>query len=183
MSGTLSTYGAIIGALVLVYLYRLNAGMRLEYRQLTGAVPDEVSGVFNAAAIPVTLLPEMEWASLLDRPIGLAVFSVHGAEPSRAVGAASSLMRGYENAFMISDHVMVAALWDTDPLALARAAARLGTVMATTNPVLDVGVAIYPHDGAEVEELVALAQLRSRPIQDIAAAVDRFPFQRDTTQS
>jgi hypothetical protein len=76
-------------------------------------------------------------------------------------------MREEESAFLLGEQRVAVELWGVEAAEAGVATHRLGEDLARAgHPVVDVGLACSPRDGADVDTLVAAAQRDLRPVDD-----------------
>lgn len=149
-----------------------NAQRRTHIAQLEASIIDPVTGLLSESALAVRLIPELSWARELRARMGLIVIRPYGSPSARTDASTSmrQIMRGYENAFRYGDRDVLIALWDVDHHGAVVAAGRLVEALSEGGcRSADVGIALYPDDGHEVEELVATARSRVCPAQQVLA--------------
>lgn len=156
---------ALAALLFAVRSQMLSARARAELHALQHERVDPDTKLLPQTAIPLRLEPELAWAEHDGKPVGIAVFLARGNHPSRASRALRSVMRGEENAYLLGGDRFVVGFWDTDEEGVALAVQRLGQTMeGAGREIVEAGVAMFPRDGRELEDLVQIAEQRLRPL-------------------
>ncbi len=161
--------GAIAGFLLILAIgvqlsaWRLRRELLLAEEELV----DAKTGLLPRSALRVRLGAELAWASTSRTPVSVAAMRIRGSRFPHAARVLRHAMREEEGAFLLGEQRVALELWGADPDAAAEATRRLGIDLAKAgHPVVDVGVACMPRDGADVETLVAAAQRDLRPVDD-----------------
>ena len=132
--------------------------LRKQLDQLAHERVDPNTSLLSQTAIPLRLEPELAWAELENQQMGVAVFQVHGGRAEHAARALRIAMRGEENAYLLGPNRFLAGLWNTTEEGAAIAIDRLGSAISDAgHDVIDVGLAMFPDDGRDLEELIELA--------------------------
>ena len=161
--------GALAGLLVVLAVgVQLAAWrMRSELHVAEEELVDERTGLLPRSALRVRLGAELAWGATSRTPVAVAAMRVRGSRFVHAAKVLRHSMREEEGAFLVGEQRVALELWGADPEAAAEATRRLGDDLARAgHPVVDVGVACMPRDGADVETLVAMAQRDLRPVDD-----------------
>jgi hypothetical protein len=156
---------AIVSLLIAVRLQLTAARLRQDLEALDNEKADPRTGLLPQTAIPLRLAPELRWAQHAGKPLGILVFQIYGGHPSRAARALRRAMRGEENGYVLGPGRFAVGLWDSNEEGAAIAVRRLGSAITRAgHTVVDAGLAIYPDDGDDVEELLEIAQQHIRPL-------------------
>lgn len=161
--------GAVAAFLVVLAVRaQLSAhGLRQQLHVAEEELVDRETGLLPRSALRVRLGAELAWAATNHTPLAVAAFRIRGSRFRHATRVLRESMREEEAAFLLGEQRVAVELWNADPDSAAVAARRLGQDLARAgHPVIDVGVACAPRDGADVETLVAAAQRDLRPIDD-----------------
>ncbi len=162
-----------IGAIA-AFLVVLAIGVQLSARRLREQLDaaqeelvDERTGLLPRSALRVRLGAELAWAGTSGTPLSVAVLRIRGSRFAHAARVLRHAMREEESAFLLGEQRVAVELWGVGPDGAAVAARRLGAQLASAgHPVVDIGVACAPRDGADVETLVGAAQRDLRPVDD-----------------
>lgn len=161
--------GAVAAFLVVLAIGVQLAARRLrqQLHEAEEELVDRETGLLPRSALRVRLGAELAWASTTRTPLAVAALRVRGSRFRHATRVVRESMREEEAAFLLGEQRIAVELWGADPAAAAVATRRLGRALARAgHPVVDVGVACAPRDGADVETLVAAAQRDLRPVDD-----------------
>jgi hypothetical protein len=109
----------------------------------------------------------LDWARLKGQPLALAVYDVYTDRPELAARRLRKRMRGEENAYLLASNRFMVALWGVDREKALIGTARLGDALLDSDcRVADAGIAFFPNDGRDVDDLIAAAVERQRPVQE-----------------
>lgn len=164
--GAVAAFLVVLAAGAQLAAWRLRQQLHVAEEELV----DRETGLLPRSALRVRLGAELAWASTTRTPLAVAALRVRGSRFRHATRVLRESMREEEAAFLLGEQRIAVELWDADPEAAVIATRRLGRDLARAgHPVVDVGVACAPRDGADVETLVAAAQRDLRPVDDPAA--------------
>ena len=161
--GAAAAFLAVLAVGAQVTAARVARDLRFTERELV----DGATGLLPRSALRVRLGAEIAWAATSATPITVAELRIRGSRFNHAARVLRHAMREEESAFLLGEQRVAVELWDTDALAAASAALRLGESLARAgHPVVDIGLGTSPGDGGDVETLLIAARRDLRPADE-----------------
>ncbi|MBC7644814.1 MAG: hypothetical protein H7123_06790 [Thermoleophilia bacterium] len=115
-------------------------------------------------------MPELTWARHENARVGLVLFRVPGGNNDNAGAALRAAVRGEELAFRVGQTQFLVELWNVNAAGMTIAIQRLGgAIQKAGHPVVEAGIACFPGDADDVDDLLAIARTNLLPIEERGA--------------